>query len=77
MFSIKNDVDLSTESGIFKKDFNRFRIDFQKVLFEHNEEYLGYLKQRFSNIYNLSTSYICGKKHRYHKKNYPGVMYIY
>ena len=43
MFSIKNDVDLSTESGIFKKDFNRFRIDFQKVLIEHNEENLGYL----------------------------------
>ena len=35
------------------------------------------IMQRFSNFYNLSTTYIYGKKHKYHKKIYSSFMYIY
>ena len=44
IFSFKNDVDLSNESGYLGNDINRLCLEFKNVLLEQIEEYLDYVK---------------------------------
>ena len=46
MFLFKNDVDLFTECGLFKKDINGLCKAGEIILFNQNEDYVEYLKDQ-------------------------------
>ena len=46
IISIQNDKDLLTECGFLKSDFNRFCLEFKRILIDQNEEYLDHIKNQ-------------------------------
>ena len=51
LFLIKNDVDFLNECGFLKGDINFPFNEFQKILFELNEEYLDHIKNQEKSIW--------------------------
>ena len=50
IFLIQSDKNLLKEIGFSKKDINRSKLEFQNILFEQNENYLYYVKNRAESI---------------------------
>ena len=50
MFLIKDDKNLLKEVGFSKNDFNLLSLEFETILLEEFEEYLGYIKSEEESV---------------------------